>query len=96
MLSQTTEHAFESYVEDIFFTRGGWRSGSTRSRTNSGRSSQPMCMAVNQRADAARQEGRDYEPASVLFERIRAERASAETKPATRAKPAKASKPRRR
>lgn len=28
MSSQTTEHAFETYVEEIHLTRGGWKSGS--------------------------------------------------------------------
>ncbi len=27
-MSQTTEHAFETYVEEILLTRGGWKSGS--------------------------------------------------------------------
>ena len=27
-MSQTTEHAFEAYVEEILLTRGGWRAGS--------------------------------------------------------------------
>jgi type I restriction enzyme R subunit len=27
-VSQTTEHAFEAYVEEILLTRGGWRAGS--------------------------------------------------------------------
>jgi type I restriction enzyme R subunit len=27
-MSQTNEHAFETYVEDILLTRGGWKSGS--------------------------------------------------------------------
>jgi hypothetical protein len=27
MPSQTTENAFETYVEEIFLTRGGWKSG---------------------------------------------------------------------
>jgi len=27
-VSQTTEHAFETYVEEILLTRGGWKSGS--------------------------------------------------------------------
>jgi hypothetical protein len=35
-------------------------------------------------AESARQEGRDYEPASVLLERIRAKRAASEAKPARR------------
>jgi len=28
MPGQTTEHAFETYVEEILLTRGGWKSGS--------------------------------------------------------------------
>ena len=27
-MSQTNEHAFESYVEEILLTRGGWKAGS--------------------------------------------------------------------
>jgi type I restriction enzyme R subunit len=27
-MSQTTEQAFESYVEEILLTKGGWKSGS--------------------------------------------------------------------
>ena len=27
-MSQTSEHAFETYVEEILLTRGGWTSGS--------------------------------------------------------------------
>ena len=27
-MSQTTERAFETYVEEILLTRGGWKSGS--------------------------------------------------------------------
>lgn len=26
-MPQTTEHAFETYVEEILLKRGGWRSG---------------------------------------------------------------------
>lgn len=28
MPGQTTEHAFESYVEEILLTKGAWKSGS--------------------------------------------------------------------
>jgi len=31
-MSQPTEHAFESYVEEILLKRGGWTSGSNAER----------------------------------------------------------------